>query len=325
MADFPALPLFTDAYIGDTRHLTLEEHGAYLLLLMIAWRSPDCRLPNDDKRLATMLGISLKKWLALRPALTGPSMFREENGHLLQNRLTKERNYVTRQSAQQRAKAEARWNPKPLENKEAIDAAADAEGDAKSMPDGCQADAPTPIPTPTKQKEEEGGRVREALAEDQPATTTAPPDPTPAIPPGLLDDLRQAVGVQTHDAGPYWSDPTLRGYVAAWLALGLTPDRIVAEAKASRTKNPDPPDGPKALERWMQTAARAIPDQAKPQAQRAQAKPPASPEDRLNFFAAWVNGDKPLPPSAVTTSMAQALIHAGLVTVGRMRERGIAA
>ena len=193
------------------------------------------------------------------------------------------------------------------------------------MPEGCQADAPTPIPTPTKQKEEEGGRVREAFAEDQPATTTAPPDPTSAIPPGLLDDLRQAVGVQPHDAGPYWSDPTLRGYVAAWLALGLAPDRIVAEAKASRVKNPEPPDGPKALERWMQTAARAIPEHAKPQSQRAQAKPPASPEDRLNFFAAWVNGDKPLPPSAVTTSMAQALIHAGLVTVGRMRERGIAA
>lgn len=185
-------------------------------------------------------------------------------------------------------------------------------------------------------KEEEGAGASPDFQEDQSEipeappspsapTPTAPPDPTPAIPPGLLDDLRQAVGVQPHDAGPYWSDPTLRGYVAAWMALGLTPDRIVAEAKASRAKNPDPPDGPKALERWMQTAARAVPDQAKPQAQRAQVKPPASPEDRLNFFAAWVNGDKPLPPSAVTTSMAQALIHAGLVTVGRMRERGIAA
>ena len=75
----------------------------------------------------------------------------------------------------------------------------------------------------------------------------------------------------------------------------------------------------------MQAAARAVPDEAKPPAQRAQARPPASPEDRLNFFATWINGDKHLPPTAVTTSMAQALIHAGLVTVGRLRERGIAA
>ena len=40
MADFPALPFFTDAYLGDTQHLTLEEHGAYQKLLYIAWRSP---------------------------------------------------------------------------------------------------------------------------------------------------------------------------------------------------------------------------------------------------------------------------------------------
>ena len=178
-------------------------------------------------------------------------------------------------------------------------------------------------------KEEEGAGASPDFQEDQstiPEVAPPPPEPPPSpIPPGLLDDIRQAVGVQPHDAGPYWSDPTLTRYVAAWLAAGLAPDRIVAEAKASRAKNPEPPDGPKALERWMQAAARAVPDEAKPQAQRAQAKPPASPEERLNFFATWINGDKALPPSAITTSMAQALIHAGLVTVGRMRERGIAA
>lgn len=32
MAEFPALPLWTDAYIGDTAHLTNEEHGVYLRL-----------------------------------------------------------------------------------------------------------------------------------------------------------------------------------------------------------------------------------------------------------------------------------------------------
>lgn len=174
-------------------------------------------------------------------------------------------------------------------------------------------------------KEEEGACAREAFAEEPATNPKPPPRQTPAIPPGLLDDLRQAVGIQPDDAGPYWSEPTLSIYVAAWLAAGLTPDRIVAEAKASRAKNPEPPDGPKALQRWMHTAARAVPEQAKPAAQRAEQKPPPSPEDRLNFFADWVNGERALPPSAISTSMAQALLHAGLVTVGRMRERGIAA
>ena len=70
MAEYPAMPLFTDAYLGDTHHLTLEESGAYLKLLMIAWRTPGCCLPDDDKRLATMLGVTIKRWRErLRPVI----------------------------------------------------------------------------------------------------------------------------------------------------------------------------------------------------------------------------------------------------------------
>ncbi len=47
MAKFPHLPLWTDAYMADTLHLTHEEHGLYLMLLMTIWRSPDCKIPND--------------------------------------------------------------------------------------------------------------------------------------------------------------------------------------------------------------------------------------------------------------------------------------
>lgn len=69
MALYPALPLFTDAYLADTRHLTTEEHGAYLLLLMCAWRSADCALEDNDKTLARIAGLSPTKWRRLKPAL----------------------------------------------------------------------------------------------------------------------------------------------------------------------------------------------------------------------------------------------------------------
>lgn len=69
MAEFPSLPLFTDAYIADTQHLTNEEHGVYLRLLMFAWRSPDCALPEDDRRLAIMVGVTAKKWASLKVAV----------------------------------------------------------------------------------------------------------------------------------------------------------------------------------------------------------------------------------------------------------------
>ena len=69
MALYPALPLFTDAYLADTRHLTTEEHGAYLLLLMCAWRSDGCELEDDDKTLARIAGLSPTRWRRLKPVM----------------------------------------------------------------------------------------------------------------------------------------------------------------------------------------------------------------------------------------------------------------
>lgn len=70
MAEFPALPLFTDAYLADTRHLSTEEHGAYLLLLMCAWRTRGCALKDDDRFLARLVGVSSHRWRRLKPVMS---------------------------------------------------------------------------------------------------------------------------------------------------------------------------------------------------------------------------------------------------------------
>jgi uncharacterized protein YdaU (DUF1376 family) len=50
--------LWTDAWIADTHHLTVELRGAYMDLLILMWRTPGCRVPNNDHWLAHHLGYT---------------------------------------------------------------------------------------------------------------------------------------------------------------------------------------------------------------------------------------------------------------------------
>jgi uncharacterized protein YdaU (DUF1376 family) len=61
----PFMQLYVADYLGDTRHLTTEQHGAYLLLLMTMWRA-DGRLPHDDKKLARITGCTASRWARIK-------------------------------------------------------------------------------------------------------------------------------------------------------------------------------------------------------------------------------------------------------------------
>ncbi len=101
MAEFPALPIFTDAYLADTRHLTAEEHGAYLLLLMCAWRTRGCALKDDDRFLARSVGVTLPRWRKLRPVVA--DFFTVEDGLWRQKKLTEVYKGVETRVAKNRA------------------------------------------------------------------------------------------------------------------------------------------------------------------------------------------------------------------------------
>ena len=119
-----ALPIFGDAYLADTQHLTLEEHGAYFKLLLCAWRTQACELPGDDKRLATMLGVSAGKWAKLKPAVM--AFWTPTSTGWEQKRLTKERRFVDEKRAKNILAAEASWPRKPMETNKQADASASA-------------------------------------------------------------------------------------------------------------------------------------------------------------------------------------------------------
>ena len=145
MAEFPALPLFTDAYLADTRHLSTLEHGAYLLLLMEAWRRPNTALPNDDTMLGRLAGVSASEWHAMRHTILAFFVEDKRTLSLSQKRLTDEKNYVKKTSQKQRSRAKSRWN------KEKRVSRGSTEHDAEVMPDECPTDAPTPTIDITKE------------------------------------------------------------------------------------------------------------------------------------------------------------------------------
>ncbi len=141
MAEFVALPLWTDAYLADTTHLTTTEHGAYLLLLIAAWRSKDCSLPNDDKLLARYSGLSPAQWKKMKPTIL--EFFSVENDRLFQFRLIDEREAVKQKSKKASHSARARW----LKTKK--------NGNANASAKQCSDDAPLPLPLPLPLPSEE--------------------------------------------------------------------------------------------------------------------------------------------------------------------------
>lgn len=137
MAEFPALPLWTDAYLADTRHLTRDQHGAYLLLLMEAWRRPKCSLPDEDTLLAKLSCSTIDEWNALKPVVMSFWKLDLRTKEWRQKRLTSEHYFVSRKRALNRDAAVRRWTTR-------------RKGDANAMPTQCRNDAPTPTPTPLK-------------------------------------------------------------------------------------------------------------------------------------------------------------------------------
>lgn len=159
-------------------------------------------------------------------------------------------------------------------------------------------------------KEEEGAQARDGISE------------------GFFGSLLTALGFDPKGALPgWWQGWPPREHVRRWRDdLGLNEAEIVEAAEASRQDHHEPPDGPKALDRIMQRAAQRKADE-KSRGRRKARKPSKSENrpiaDLPVFYAEMVNSDRYLPVSAISNSMRDAMLARGLVTVERLRERGI--
>ncbi|MBA1157784.1 YdaU family protein [Microvirga mediterraneensis] len=132
MSQFPSLPLFTDAFLADTGHLTAQETGAYLLLLMMAWRLPECRLPDDDQKLSRWARVDSRTWKRIKPAIMEFWTF--EEGFWTQKRLSKERSVVSKRAEVARDNGKHGGRPKSLENNEAQNPAGSSQVTQQKAP-----------------------------------------------------------------------------------------------------------------------------------------------------------------------------------------------
>lgn len=107
----PWMPLYVADYLLDTRDLTTEQHGIYIILLTTAWCRPDGRIPNDLKwirsHLPAMHGHSFNR-------LVPPVLIRffdlDPDGYYSNKRLTKELQNVAKFSEKQKQNADKRWS-----------------------------------------------------------------------------------------------------------------------------------------------------------------------------------------------------------------------
>ena len=129
----------------------------------------------------------------------------------------------------------------------------------------------------------------------------------------------------------WWQGEPARLHVRRWREdLELSEDRIIQIAAETRHDHPTPPDGPKALDRFMERAAQRDAQmtatgrtQKAKRSRKVQGKAPLNPDELAAFYAAKVNSDEYLPASMISTAMCEAMLARKLVTTERLRARGV--
>lgn len=164
MAKYPGLMLWTDAWIADTHHLTVELRGAYMDLLILMWRTPGCRVPNDDHWLAHHLGYTPDQVANLvRPIIAEFCTLVAGADFVMQKRLQREFAVAHARKEKAAEAARAKWN---RVNKNRPYTVSDGQG-TKKTDSLAMHSSPAPAPAPahsTEQVQVPGTERSHALA-----------------------------------------------------------------------------------------------------------------------------------------------------------------
>jgi uncharacterized protein YdaU (DUF1376 family) len=184
------MPLYPSDYLTGTAHLTIEQSGAYLHLLMYSWHLG--RLPDDDQQLAMLCRVTPTYWKRHIAPKVRP-FFTSENGLLLNPRLEKERAKAEKNIEQKKQASHARTLKKSgCETFKNNDVASSADPFANDRDDHFRC-APSPSPSDKKENDGDDSRTRARTREKLEVATPSPPDAFP-------NGTPSAILIETFDA-----------------------------------------------------------------------------------------------------------------------------
>jgi uncharacterized protein YdaU (DUF1376 family) len=102
----PYMRFWPADYLGDTRHLTTQEHGAYLLLILAYWQN-EGPLADDDKRMARIVGMTPREWTKAKKTIA--EFFQIAAGQWRHKRIEAELAHVRTKSAKASAAVKTRY------------------------------------------------------------------------------------------------------------------------------------------------------------------------------------------------------------------------
>lgn len=169
MSQLPALPLWIDAWVADTAHLTRAERGLYHDLLVLMWKTPGCRVPNDLAWISRKLRCSDEERGVLEVII---AEFCQSTGNwIAQKRLQKEFDFVCERSKKQSARVKSRWEKEKA---------------------AYHGNTPTPTPTPTQKVE--------GVSKDTPKSAPSGPELPLQSKPALIDMGTAQAAVDAYNA-----------------------------------------------------------------------------------------------------------------------------
>jgi uncharacterized protein YdaU (DUF1376 family) len=176
------MQLYVSDFVGDTMHLSAEQVGAYMLLLMAMWNAGG-RLSDDDVKLARIVRMTVKRWRSVAPDIMG--FFSRSEGTVTHRRLSEEIEKSDRKSELRAAAGSNGGKAKALKEREARIANASVLPCHSSEPDRREEDSslrslsrPVASDTDRPMTDATERKTVERATEPTPRTTRSPSAPT---------------------------------------------------------------------------------------------------------------------------------------------------